>query len=847
MENITTRPEGQGPFELLNDPVYGPNSKYFWPGSHMHASSYVASPVRISSYVSGEEFLETYAESFSGVANYLESTDYPDESYCDILYDHFHTLYNDVESWDALTLFVSAVYRDLFDKTRPYESRLLELRTRLDYESILKPFLKEGRNNEAIIATGDSPVKEAENGERELSLVTCGRLMKLILARNTDLLLVSELVKVLQRTNIAIRNQKHLKEGLLFMLRDTNPLPFPGDKMKKDLYREKLVLALSLLQIGPEAAQKAADEALSSQNHGPIIKLIRDHPSKREFPSDQTSAYYIGPSYTARDYINDLILSDEAHTSIFEEVRDSAAEYEVTSVLLSFDEEAGKLAHLACFDMIQELFNKKTALIDIVDPVAKSLDEDDLLFTEKRSHKKIFDKIDNKIAVPPEARKRILDICKKRGIPDNQVLAEKILSVASLTRGKGSTPEKLVKAFASLLMLAVVSSVSLRRKVIVVGPVDPLIGISTNQIGETEGSLNKRPSRGASQNLGQFNQTRPQKNRALRQSTVASAKKKVFDFENQTILTTPGDEKKYGGLCVQGFVDETTKELSMEGSCGPIFLLDQLRTGPFSTAATNMGYKMALVEQDHFLPTRARQGMGQDYERKADRNVAQALNPRIHKELTSAGEVIYYISEGIVHTEEYIQQANKGRCKVLTSAKVQEIIDQEGRFDTEYYTLGSERNATWTRKDLRRIAERRGLTETCYKSIIYPDQLSLDATDTIDKMRAYLGRADSNFSEVTKNLLRETEEYVEERLNVMADFRECKAFRDSPVASKNIRQKIDTVRRAYNDMKDMATSLHNITGLRSLQIPPGGEDPILTSDLLMYNNQWSANRIPPQR
>ena len=146
-----------------------------------------------------------------------------------------------MESWDALTLFVSAVYRDLFDKTRPYESRLLELRTRLDYESILKPFLKEGRNNEAIIATGDSPVKEAENGERELSLVTCGRLMKLILARNTDLLLVSELVKVLQRTNIAIRNQKHLKEGLLFMLRDTNPLPFPGDKMKKDLYREKLV------------------------------------------------------------------------------------------------------------------------------------------------------------------------------------------------------------------------------------------------------------------------------------------------------------------------------------------------------------------------------------------------------------------------------------------------------------------------------------------------------------------------------------------------------------------------------------------------------------------------------
>ena len=289
-----------------------------------------------------------YDDQFSGISDYLESTDYPDESYSDTLRDHFHSLYDDVASWDTTTLFVSAVYRDLFDKTRPYESQLLELRTQLDYESILKPFLEEGRNDEAIIAAGGSPVKEADKGERELSFVTCGRLMKLILARNKDLLLVSELVKVLQRTNIAIRNQKHLKEGLLFMLRDTNPLPFPGDKMKKDLYREKLVFALSLLQIDSETAQKAVNNAFLSLSYEPIISLIRNHPSKSGFVSNETAAFYLAPNFTAADYIRNLVLSEEAYDRIFEEVRNSAAEWDISSVLMSLEEESGKLGQLAC-------------------------------------------------------------------------------------------------------------------------------------------------------------------------------------------------------------------------------------------------------------------------------------------------------------------------------------------------------------------------------------------------------------------------------------------------------------------------------------------------------------------
>ena len=58
---VLSRMEGQGPFQLLIDPVYGPQSKYFWPGSCWEASCYVVSPVRISLYVSGKDFLQIYA------------------------------------------------------------------------------------------------------------------------------------------------------------------------------------------------------------------------------------------------------------------------------------------------------------------------------------------------------------------------------------------------------------------------------------------------------------------------------------------------------------------------------------------------------------------------------------------------------------------------------------------------------------------------------------------------------------------------------------------------------------------------------------------------------------------
>ena len=262
-------------FHLLIDPVYGPNSQYFWPGSYLDAGHYIMAPTRPPVYVSGEAFLEEYADELSGVLPYRDSTDYPDRSHCDALYEKFYSLYNHVEAWDSSTLFVSAVYRDLFHKMFPYQSQLCELRTRLDYESITEPLLRRNLYDEAFFAAYGRPVKETDKIKRKLSSYDWARLMGLIFYPYTDRALILELMAVLNRTNIVTTHQKEIREGLLLELEYTNALSFLGEPTRKDIYGERLVWGLSLLQIGSDVAQKAVDETLSSLSYGPIISLIQ--------------------------------------------------------------------------------------------------------------------------------------------------------------------------------------------------------------------------------------------------------------------------------------------------------------------------------------------------------------------------------------------------------------------------------------------------------------------------------------------------------------------------------------------------------------------------------------------
>jgi hypothetical protein len=393
-------------FHLLIDPVYGPNSQYFLPGSYEDAEVYLSVPTGPPVYVSGEEFLEEYAEEFSGVLAYRDSTDYPDRSYCDALYEKFYSLYNHVESWDSSTLYVSAVYRGIFHKMSPYQSQLCELRTRLEYESITKPLLRRNLYDEAIFAAYGRPVKETDKIKRKLSSREWGYLMGLLLYPYTDRALILELMAVLNRTNIVTTNQREIREGLLLELEYTNALSFLGEPTRKDVYGERLVWGLSLLQIGSNAAQNAVDETLSSLSYGPIISLIQAHSSTSEessFVSDTALAYYIAPRYTATDYIRDLVLSEEAFTRICEEAQNSAAMWRPTSVLMSFEEEGEKIAKLAFSDMIRELFQENASLLSIVDPAAKALDEKDLTNTEQLSLEKLYSKIGEKINVPSDA------------------------------------------------------------------------------------------------------------------------------------------------------------------------------------------------------------------------------------------------------------------------------------------------------------------------------------------------------------------------------------------------------------------------------------------------------------
>lgn len=451
----------QGSFQLLMDPVYGPNSKYFWPGQYLDAENYVTDPTRLSTYVSGEEFLEMYAERFSGVLNYRESTDYPERSYCDTLYDKFYSLYSHVESWDRSTLFVSAVYRELFHEMFPYWSQLYELRTELDYEYILETYLKKGLYDEAIVAAYGAPVKDSDKEKRKLSSRTWFHLMRLILYPYTDRSCILELMTVLNRTNLVATNKREIKEGLLFELEYTSTLSILREEPSKNLYRERLIWGLSLLQIEPKAAEKAVDDTLSSLSYGPLISLVQGHSSESVVVSNEASAYYLAPRYTARDYIRDLVLSEEAYTRVFEKVQDSAATWGPTSVLMSFEEEGQKLAQLAFGDMIRELFHEDTSLLSIVNPAAKTLDEDEL---EQMSLDKIFSSIGGKIDVPFAARKRILEICDERGVPDTEDLALEILSIHEFNKSKTDAGFKPVATVFSLLLVYALGVFFLEQK-----------------------------------------------------------------------------------------------------------------------------------------------------------------------------------------------------------------------------------------------------------------------------------------------------------------------------------------------------------------------------------------------
>ena len=522
--------------------------------------------------------------------------------------------------------------------------------------------------------------KEVKKGERNLSVSTCDDLISLIFYPYTDISLISELIKVLHRTNIVVKHQEQLQKGFLSTLEDTRALALLTDERRQDSDRDKLVLGLSLLQIDSKAAEKAVDKSFSALNYKPLTLLIGDRLSKKDFAGNEASAYYLGPSYTATDYINDLVLSEEAYDRIFEEVRNSAAELRVTSVLMSFEEEGTKLAELAFSKMIRELFQEDTPLLSIVNLAAKSLDEDDLLLSEERPLKKIFAKIAERIDVPWQARERRVESCKKSGIPDNEALAEKIISQVwsgpdpnsstnKLSQDKNTSARKqLVKAFGSLIVVALAYILPRKSNAMVWGP-------NLARIRDEKGGVPyKGLSKTASLSSVQLNRTQPQTNPVLRQSTVASAQKKDLDAQKQVFLKTlktEKDEKRFDDIYFHGTFNKTTNEITMEASCGPAHRLEQLRKGPVAKVALEMGCTVRAVELDHHLSSRIRQGLCHFTERTS---IVEAISPGIHRLITAQGVDTYELPEGIVSADCYLNQILTKRIEVFESSEGQAIM-----------------------------------------------------------------------------------------------------------------------------------------------------------------------------
>jgi hypothetical protein len=107
--------------KILNPPIYGPNSPFFWPGIRWHAREF-AICAWLNDSRSTKDCLKEYEDACSGVEGYIENNENRDEEYIEKLYVHFHKLYDSVESWPYLTFFVSPLYKIIFDEIFPYQS-----------------------------------------------------------------------------------------------------------------------------------------------------------------------------------------------------------------------------------------------------------------------------------------------------------------------------------------------------------------------------------------------------------------------------------------------------------------------------------------------------------------------------------------------------------------------------------------------------------------------------------------------------------------------------------------------------------------------------------------------------
>ena len=159
--------------EILNDPVYGPNSPFFWPGIVWQAETFVFYD-RSADCRSTQDFLEKYKDNYSGVEGYIENIEDPEEDpeeeYIAKLYAHFHKLYDGIESWPYHTFVVSALYRMIFQEVFPYQFKLYQVTRSFYFDDLNRVYISKGLYDKAISYVSLQSLEETQQ-DKEIDKV----------------------------------------------------------------------------------------------------------------------------------------------------------------------------------------------------------------------------------------------------------------------------------------------------------------------------------------------------------------------------------------------------------------------------------------------------------------------------------------------------------------------------------------------------------------------------------------------------------------------------------------------------------------------------------------------------
>ena len=266
--------------EILNDPVYGPNSPFFWPGTISHAEEFVFYDQSVDCR-STQDFLENYRDDYSNVEYYIENTEYPDEESIDEMHAHFDKLYHGIESWPYHTFFVSAFYRIVFHEIFPYQSKWYQVTKSWRFDDLNLLYISEGLYDEAISREFYQSLEKTQQ-DKEIDKVggriserTWDHLTWIFRKPDSDPLVCQELIRVLKQYNLVDAYPNEFKKKLLprfNFLFSRDELVEPGDKKK---ITDRLLACLSLLQIPIEKGEQAIQRSLEDKSSRPLIDLLQ--------------------------------------------------------------------------------------------------------------------------------------------------------------------------------------------------------------------------------------------------------------------------------------------------------------------------------------------------------------------------------------------------------------------------------------------------------------------------------------------------------------------------------------------------------------------------------------------